>query len=325
MTDTSSDEPTPTGPADPPPPPPAAVAEVNPVRLPEWMHSAQTEHQPTGWDRVRFFSARHNGALLVGLGLVLALLMVVGGGVLVTHVAGGTTAAPSGDPGEPRDLFADTPAASFAPAEEAVVLPTANPTGPFSAAEVRAALESVREALIKGRVDSSMLLGNRVPFLALFGPDAAKQVGPYFRDGGFLSFATRISTPERWDDTRANGRISYRATEEDDIRLLEVTTEFVWAYSFTVDVRAPAGAGVVVIRDKVIWQVPHTGDVQAVSQGLWLASADAVSWNVRCDGLRDGWVQEQTWSADRHLDQLPAGDPGTIFDLDAPPPTTTRC
>jgi hypothetical protein len=99
----------------PPSPPPAAVAEVNPVQLPDWLRSSPIEHQPTGWDRVRFFSARHNGALLLGLGLVLALLMVAGGVALVGRLADGvrasTSASPTASPtppvnrvGEPRDL-----------------------------------------------------------------------------------------------------------------------------------------------------------------------------------------------------------------------------
>lgn len=330
------DAPTPNeaSPPDPAPGPrPPAVAQVTSVQLPDWMRTPQVEHRPAGWDRVRFFSARHNGALLLGLGLVLALLVVIGGAVMVARVADGVresaaaaaSATPSDGVDGPRDLFAGTPAASFAPADKAVVLPPANRTGPFGATEVRAALDSVREALVKGRVDSSMLLGNRQPFLALFAPGAREEIGPYFDDGAFLRFATRISTPARWDGTRANGRVSYRATEQDGVRLLEVTTEFVWAYSFKVDVRAPRGAGVAVIRDRVVWQVPYPADVSQADRGLWIASADAVTWNVRCDGLEDGWVQEQIWLARLHGDRQPAGDPGTIFDLDAPAPTTTRC
>jgi hypothetical protein len=329
------DAPAPGEPAAPDPadgPQPVAVAQVNPLQLPDWMRSERIEHQPTGWDRLRFFSARHNDALLLGFVLLLALMLVAGGAALVGRVADGVRTPAAASPTPPisaaddaRDLFSGTPAASFAGGDQAVLLPAAKPTGPFNAAEVGAGLESVRQALIKGRVDSSMLLGNRAPFLALFAPGATRQIGPYFDDGSFLRFATRISTPARWDDVRADGRISYRATEEEGIRLLEVTTEYVWAYSFKVDVRAPAGAGVVVIRDRVVWQVPYPDDVPESDRGLWIASADAVTWNVRCDGLRDGWVQEQIWRADRHGDQLPAGDPGTIFDLDAPWPTTTRC
>ncbi|MFK4243472.1 hypothetical protein ACI2KV_11380 [Micromonospora chokoriensis] len=336
MTDTSSNEPTPTGPADPPPPP-VAVAEVNPVRLPEWMHSAQTEHQPTGWDRVRFFSARHNGALLLGFGLVLALLLVGGGLVMVDRVAdavrAGTpaTPTPSATPpvsrvGEPRDLFAGSPAASFVPGEQAVQMPAAKDTGPFTAAQVRTALESVRKGLIEGRLDTSMFTGDPEPFLKALAPDAREQLRSDFTGNSFLRYATRMASPSDWEpDVRADGRVSYRASKENGVRVLEVSTEFVWAYPFDVDLRAPAGASVVALRDRVVWQVPHPDDVPASARGLWIVSAEAVTWNADCAQLRDGWVQEQFWVAETHRDRIPAGDPGTIFDLDAPPPTTTRC
>ncbi|MBM7493069.1 hypothetical protein JOD64_004291 [Micromonospora luteifusca] len=334
MEHTSPNEPTPTDPVEPPP---AAVAQVNPVQLPEWMRSSQTEHQPTGWDRVRFFSARHNGALLVGLGLVLALLMVVGGVVLVGRITGGGGASASASPtasptpplsrvGEPRDLFAGSPAASFAPAEEAVRMPAAKGTGPFTETQVRTALESVRKALVESRIDISMFMGDPEPFLALLAPDTREQIRADFSNNSFLRYATRMASPSEWEPgARADGRISYRATKANGIRVLEVSTEFVWAYPFDVDLRAPAGASVVALRDRVVWQVPHPDDVPASARGLWITSADAVTWNADCDALRDGWVHEQFWVADVHRDRIPAGDPGTIFDLEAPAPTTTRC
>jgi len=336
VANTPPSEPTPTDPVAPPPPA-AAVAEVNPVQLPEWLRSSQTEHQPTGWDRVRFFSARHNGALLIGLGLVLALLMVGGGAVLVSQVADGVRASASASPtpsptpplsrvGEPRDLFAGSPAASFAPAEEAVRMPAAKGTGPFTAAQVRNALESVRKALLESRVDISMFSGDPEPFLALLAPDARERSREDFTNGSFLRYATRMASPSEWEPgVRADGRVSYRATEENGIRLLEVSTEFVWAYPFDVDLRAPAGASLVALRDRVVWQVPHPDDVPVSARGLWITSAEAVTWNADCAQLRAGWVQEQFWVAGVHRDQIPAGDPGTIFDLDAPAPTTTRC
>ncbi|MGV9211849.1 hypothetical protein ACTFTM_08295 [Micromonospora sp. RB23] len=336
MTQSAPNEPTSPGPTDPPAPP-AAVAEVNPVALPEWMNSAQTEHPPTGWERVRFFSARHNGALMVGLGLVLALVMVGGGLVIVDRVADGVrtstaaTPTPSGTPpvsrvGEPRDLFAGSPAASFAPAEQAVRMPAAKATGPFSEAQVRAALETVRKGLVESRLDTSMLTGDPEPFLRLLAPDLREQLRSDFTGNAFLRYATRMASPSDWEPgIRADGRVTYRATTENGTRMLEVSTEFVWAYPFDVDLRAPAGAGVVALRDRVVWQVPHPEDVPASARGLWIVSAEAVTWNADCGKLRDGWVQEQFWVADTHGDRIPAGDPGTIFDLDASAPTTVRC
>ncbi|MEK8107558.1 hypothetical protein NKG94_25120 [Micromonospora sp. M12] len=228
--------------------------------------------------------------------------------------------------GEARDLFAGSPAASFAPGAEAVRMPAAKGTGPFTAAQVRTALESVRKALVESRLDTSMFMGDPEPFLKLLAPDVRERLRSDFTSNTFLRYATRMASPSDWEPgARADGRVSYRATEENGIRVLEVSTEFVWAYPFEVDRRAPAGAGLVAFRDRVVWEVPHPDDVPASARGLWVASAKVVTWNADCTQLTHGWVQVQSWVAGVHRGQVPAGDPGTMFDLDAPVPTTTRC
>ncbi|MFV2111440.1 hypothetical protein ACFHW0_03745 [Micromonospora sp. LOL_025] len=314
-----------------------AFAEAEQVSLPDWMRSTGAEHQPTGLDRVRFFWARHNGPLAVGVALALALLMLVVGGWMVVRVgdelrtatAAPTTSAtpePTSAVGTPRDLFAGTPAASFARREEAIVLPTATAEGPFDKVQVRAALDSVRKALIESRLETAMLVGDIEPFLGLLAPDSRAEMRPHFDNARFLHVATRMESRADWEyDIRAQGRISYRARTVAGIRLLEVTTEFVWAYPFDVMRRAPAGAGLVAVRDRVVWQVPHPKDVPASSRGLRLASAKAVTWNADCAWLRDGWLNVMQWLPDLHGPRVPGGDPGDFFDLAAPMTTTSRC
>lgn len=211
---------------------PRAFADVAPVRLPDWMRPPEAEHRPAGMDRVRFAWARHNGALVVGLGIALALAMLAGGGWLVLRTADGYRAAtsaptqsptplPSSEVGMPRDLFAGTPAAAFPSAEDAVVLPAATAQGPFTAAQVRAALASVRAALVESRLETNMLVGDVEPFLARLAPDARKQLRPHFEDSSFLRYATRMESRSGWEpDIRAQGRISYRATRAEGVRLL---------------------------------------------------------------------------------------------------------
>ncbi|MEU2662775.1 hypothetical protein [Micromonospora sp. NPDC007220] len=312
-------------------------AEAEPVRLPDWMRSPGPEHQPTGLDRVRFFQARHNGPLTVGFAFALALLMIVAAGWMVVQVADWrrtATVAPSASAtpepisavGTPRDLFAGTPAASFALREKAIVLPAATAQGPFDKVQVRAALDSVRKALIESRLETAMLVGDTEPFLGLLAPDSRAEMRPHFDNSRFLHVATRIGSQADWEyDIRAQGRISYRARTVAGVRLLEVTTEFVWTYPFDVMRRAPAGAGLVAVRDRVVWQVPHPKDVPASSRGLWLASAKAVTWNADCAWLRDGWVNVMQWLPDLHGPRVPGGDPGDFFDLAAPMASTSRC
>ncbi|MEU4771769.1 hypothetical protein [Micromonospora sp. NPDC023644] len=307
------------------------------VSLPDWMRSTGAEHQPAGLDRMRFFWARHNGPLTVGVALALALLMLGAGGWMVVRVGEGLRAAtaaptPSASPeptsavGTPRDLFAGTPAASFARREKAIVLPAATAQGPFDKIQVRAALDSVRKALIESRLETAMLVGDIEPFLGLLAPDSRAEMRPHFDNARFLHVATRMESRADWEyDIRAQGRISYRARTVAGVRLLEVTTEFVWAYPFDVMRRAPAGAGLVAVRDRVVWQVPHPKDVPASSRGLWLASARAVTWNADCAWLRDGWLNVMQWLPDLHGPRVPGGDPGDFFDLAAPMTTTSRC
>lgn len=314
-----------------------AFAEVTPVRLPDWMRPPESEHRPTGLDRPRFFWARHNGPLTVGLGFALALLMVAGGAWWVNRVADGyreatsaptpsTTPEPTSAVGTPRDHFAGTPAASFPIGEKAIALPPAKATGAFSTAQVRAALDSVRRALVESRLDLHMRVGDTEPFLALLAPDARERLRPWLDSSRMLTFATRTGSQVRVaDDPRARGRITYRAARADGIRMLEVTTEFVWAYPFDVVRRAPAGAGVVAVRDRVVWHVPYPADVVASSRGLWLDSAKMITWNADCSRHGDGWLDVIRWIPDVHGQRPPGGDPGDIFDLDAPQPTTRRC
>ncbi|MET8232325.1 hypothetical protein ABZS77_16810 [Micromonospora sp. NPDC005298] len=104
----------PTSPSSGRSPGPAPVAEVNPVHLPDWMRSPAVEHQPTGFDRLRFFSARHNGALLLGVSLAVALLMVIGFAIMVGWVAHGVRAAttPCATPGSAAPVDAAGASAS---------------------------------------------------------------------------------------------------------------------------------------------------------------------------------------------------------------------
>ena len=252
------------------------------MQLPDWLRSSQTEHQPTGWDRVRFFSARHNGALLLGLGLVMALLMVVGGVVLFGRVADGVrtsasasptpSAHPAGEQGRRTTGPVRRVAGGLlAPPRRPCGCAAAKSTGPFTAAQVRTALESVRKALIESRVDISMFSGD---------PSRSSRCSPRRlanNSGETSRTAASCGTPRGWrrrrsgsSASRADGRVSYRATRQDGIRVLEVSTEFVWAYPFDVDLRAPAGASVVALRDQVVWQVPHPDDVPASARGLWV-------------------------------------------------------
>ncbi|WP_250797465.1 hypothetical protein [Micromonospora phytophila] len=86
-----------------------AFAAVEPVRLPDWMRPAESEHRPVGRDRLRFFWARHNGALVVGFGMLLALAMLAVGAWMVVQVADGYRASTTSPRQSPTQSPMPTP------------------------------------------------------------------------------------------------------------------------------------------------------------------------------------------------------------------------
>lgn len=263
----------------------------------------------TRGERARLTWARHRGKLLVGF-VALVLLGLLGATAVVgRHVvdrvrsAPQTTASPvpTSAVGEPRDLFAGTAAADFATGERAIVLPAAAAQGPFTAAQVRAALIAVRRALVAARVDLGMLLGDPEPFLALLAPDNRRERAVDFTGNAFLHYATRVDSHNpAADDPRAKGTITYRATTNDSgIPMLEITTEYVWVYPYDIPRTTPGEAGLVAIRDRVVWHVPRADAVRPSERGLWLVSAQATTSNADCVRLEEGFLAVEPWRGGR--------------------------
>ncbi|WP_229401151.1 hypothetical protein [Micromonospora okii] len=275
-------------------PHPYVVAQVEePVRLPEWMRQVGTEQELDRSEQRRLAWRRHRGKLLVGVvalgavALLGATVVVVGTAVDGIRTATSPTASPS--PGTPRDSFAGTPAATFAAGEGGIHLPPAHATGPFSEAQVRTALDTTRRALVESRLSATMLHGRPSSFLAVLAKDAGSHLSPYFREADFRHFATRMDRSFRAKkEIRVSGKVSYEATEDHEgNRVLAVTTRFSWVYAFErLAGEAPPEADLVVVRDTLVWHLPHPDDVPPSARGLWLDSATAVHWNARCDLLR---------------------------------------
>lgn len=303
----TTEEPT-TPPTDPDEPSVATRGES--VPLPSWMTGADAAEPLTRGERTRLVWARHRGKLLVGFVALLALGLLGAtallGRVTVERVRAGTrptaspvatSTVPTSRIGEPRDLFAGTPAEDFQVGAAAIVLPSAAPQGRFSAAEVRAALAQVRKALVAARLDLAMQVGDAEPFLALLAPDSRRERAHDFEGPEFLHYATRIGTHgPRSDEVRAQGTMRYRATRNDaGVPVLEITTEYVWVYAFDIPRTTPDAAGLAAIRDKVVWHVPPADAVPARERGLWLVSAQAGTSNVDCSSLAEGFFTVQPW------------------------------
>ncbi|MBQ1073748.1 hypothetical protein KBX06_11345 [Micromonospora sp. C31] len=317
-------------PVDEPSPPGRPAPDDEPVRVPQWLRQPEQTHPVGGLARLRLFWQDHTRAVsaVVGAGLVLVLLLGVGWLDLwrrageaprsypTTSPPPGVSALTDARPAPPADIFAGTPAAAFAEGAAGITLPPARRTGVFSAAEVTAALADVRAAMLLARLDRKFMAGDELDrFVGMFAPDTRSEMRADFRDGSFASYATRLAPGARLtdDQPRVKGRVTYRATRDSEgIRVLEVTTNFVWAYAFRTRDLTP-GAGVVVVHDTVRWHVPHPDDVEQGSVGLWLLEADSYASNMDCVSFDKGLLG--LGAPDLGL-PVETEDPDAMFDPD---------
>lgn len=318
---------------------PGAVADRQPVRLPDWFRDAQTPKPLGRRDRIRLWLADHGFGSIVTIGITLAVAMLAGVGLITWQITElprmaqpepTVTVTPTsavGYGGRKVDYFAGTPAASYPQGAAGIVLPSARAEGPFTVTQVRDALAAVRQALVEGRLDGSMAAGIIDPFVALFAPDAQPEIRSDFTSDIFLNYATRITTgaDRARDAPRVKGRITYRATRDTiGAQVLEITTNFTWVYAFAVAEPA-GGAGLVAVRDEVVWHISHPADVTAASRGLWLVSARAVLSNVDCAKLHEGFL-DVAHPLDRNRDRdAQAAETEALFDPERPLPAVERC
>ncbi|MFG1888404.1 hypothetical protein ACGFIR_11115 [Micromonospora sp. NPDC049051] len=315
-------------------------------QVPEWLRQPAEEHPVGALERLRLFWENHTQAVtaVVGGGLVLVLLLGAGwfdlwrragetprGYPTISPPSGvsattDTKPATSGTkPTSAADTFAGTPAATFAEGAAGITLPPARRAGVFSATEVAAALADVRAALRLARLDRKFLAGGEFDrFVRMFAPASRSEIRADFRDTSFATYATRLAPGARLtaDQPRVKGRVTYRATRDNEgIRVLEITTNFVWAYAFhTLD--PTPGAGVVVVHDTVVWHVPHPDDVASSGVGLWLMESESYASNMDCASFDKGLLALGTPSYG-----LPVAteDPDAVFDPDRSLDITDTC
>jgi hypothetical protein len=252
---------------------------------------------PTVWHPPAPAPPKRRKGLVIGLvagGLVLVLCLGGLGFVGFRLLAG--DAGQTGASGGPFD---GTPAAGFADGTEGIQMPEAEAVGDFTAQEVADTLALVEEALVAARLDPTMLVDRDPgPFLELLAPDDRPFLQEEFDTANFGYFASQIADGAELapDPPRVDGEVTYQATtDEDGIRVIEVVTSFVWAYAFVV----PQGQdlnGVVVVRDELVWQVPHVEDVREESLGLWLWEGESYAWGIDCGPFEQSLLAPQTES-----------------------------
>lgn len=315
---------------------PYADLPEEPVRIPDWMREAQSDHVPTRSERLRLGWERHAGKLLgsVAALVVLSFLAVLGlvgfgfydrvrdnGPFLPDRLAAPGPVRPTDAAGNSVSPWAATPAESYAAGKNAIVLPPAKAVGPFTRKHVADGLTKVRQALIEGRIDVSMLtINDPEPFLRLIAPDNRDEVRGDLADGVALNYVTRVEDRadprlDGKDTVRAKGTVTYRATTDPDgIRVLEITTSFIWVYHFDLwrAQEHPPGTELVTVRDEVVWHLPYADDVQPSSRGLWVHEAASTMYNADCAGIKRGFL---ALDHDEPLRRRPTATPtGDVYD-----------
>ena len=270
--------------------------------------------QPGGWPPPPPPPKRRRTGLIVALvagGLAVVLCMAVGiVAVAVRFLADNdqTGGVASEQPGDVGDPFSGTPAESFADGEAGIQLPEAQAAGDFRLEEVAGALEQVRAALIASRIDSRMLVSrDPVTFIEMMSPATHDFLWDEFDSDNFGYFASQLASGAELAvaTPRVEGTVTYHATlDSGGIRVIEISTSFVWAYAFEVPADSEVD-GIVVVRDQLVWHLPHEDDVSPEATGLWLWEGEAYAWGIDCDAFERSLLAPQT-------ERLAPGFNGTV-------------
>jgi hypothetical protein len=231
-------------------------------------------------------------AALVVLGIavpaVRAMIPEGGSDVVASHAIGyPTESAPPGVTvttsvsAPPTDPFAGTPAATYPKGEAGISLPGTAVPG-FTKAQVDAALQQVRKALVAGRLDHRMLIGHDPSvFLKLIAAGQRDDVRKAFFNGKDMeNLATWIAPTARLDpreQPRVSGRITVASFSVGFQRELRITTNFIWVYAFSGAPDSPLAA----VHDEIEWNFATTGgkDMSVGDTKSYMAWADCSAFD----------------------------------------------
>ncbi len=276
-----------------PPPSPFGAAPTAPTPYGETPAAPFGQAAPPPYTPVPAAPAKKSGFAKIG-GIAGLILVVVVGIAVKAGIGGIANWLSDGDSGTPLFSAPDHPfdgtvADGYEIGEAGIKVPAATAVDGFTEDEVAAALDTVKQALIAGRLDESMLYDHdRTALKALFSPAGAEELDTWFDEkiGGIV--ATMIAPGFELTDhgVRVSGEMTFQATTiEDGIAALEVHTNFVWVYPFTGDLKEP-GDHLVTVRDDNYWIFPVAAEVVPEWVGMYLDfRSQAFSYNIDCDLL----------------------------------------
>ncbi|WP_344311519.1 hypothetical protein [Fodinicola feengrottensis] len=213
--------------------------------------------------------------------------------------------------------FEGTPAEKFAEGANAIVLPKGVKTGAWSADEVSHDLGTVKSALIASHLDHRVLVsGDFAGFLALLAPDSRAESKKRLAEAK-QALVVRVDAGATLakDQPRLSGVTTVKATKDDDGRpILQITTNYVWAYPFQGQSIRP-GERVVVVHDEIRWGFYQAEKVTRSSAGMWVNRSEDYKYNIDCGAANKGFIKPYTPMAD------PGPNPGTDLGDSAYDPT----
>ncbi len=238
----------------------------------------------------------------------------------VVESGSGSTAGRGGRPVDLDEPFAGTSAASWADGEAGVAVPGAGPVGVYSAEQVEAAYQRVREAVVAARLDRRVVRDHDLePLFGLFAPDLRESLRVLFdgrNDGEAALVATRVDRGARLAEVepKVRGRMVAEVGPEGE---LAVRTDYTFAYAFQPDrpeaVRGPSDV-VALSRFQVRYSV-RTGSPGV--EGLWADASAGSLHSVACSSAKRGYLAPAFTEP-----SLPAG---LDFDLSAPSSPADGC
>ena len=180
--------------------------------------------------------------------MILITVLALGGVVFVLeHRSGGRTGNPDAATSAPSRPFEGTPAAGWHPAAQAIEVPGARASGPYSAHEVARALRRAKAYLIEADTGPSVLNGHHLS--AVERQVTHVDATPLALGATELAPNNRLATAPRVKGSLTYGYVPPRGRYADYVA---VRANLVWAYALTAGYPTDSATHVVVKHERVV-------------------------------------------------------------------------
>lgn len=192
-----------------------------------------------------------------------------------------------------RHPFANTPAATWADGVNGIQLPVAQPVGNFSASQVAADLNTVKQVLVAAHLDPKMLVNHDpATYLSLLAPSTQSDVRHDFTTNDVGTSVTLLATgyPPLPVPVKVDGTMSVSLDQHGNVA---VHTNYVFAYPF-----APSAPGMItqpweidaVVHSAVEYDVVTDNRYPADQHGVYVAGGQGYFDSMGCAQSKQGYL-----------------------------------